>query len=224
MEYREITFADVKNSPEIRTYIKKGNEMLGEMGYTEHQFAHADKTAKTCETILRKLGYTDRQVELAKIAAYMHDIGNCINRITHAQCGAQMSFHLLREMGMPPEEVAEVISAIGNHDEKEGAVVSAIGAALILADKSDVRRTRVRGRPPFSEFDIHDRVNYAVESSELVVDVANKTVSFVLQIDTSISSVMEYFEIFLKRMSMATMAARRLGLKFSLVVNDSKLL
>ena len=224
MEKKVITFDDVLASEEIKMYMRKGNQMLGELGYTEHYVAHAKKTAKVCSNILKKLGYTERQVELAKIAGYIHDIGNCINRTGHAQSSAMISLKVLSDMGMPSDEVAEVICAVGNHDENEGSAVSALAAALILADKSDVRRTRVRNKNDVATFDIHDRVNYATKMSDLVVDVKNKTVTLSLTIDTEISSVMEYFEIFMKRMALANKAATRLGLKFCMIINGAKIL
>jgi len=222
-----VTFEDIKNNPEITTYIKRGNDLLGVMGFTEHGFAHAGKVAVKAAEILTKLEYPARTVELAKIAGYMHDIGNCINRHDHAQSGAIMAFRILDRMGFEAEELADIIGAIGNHDEGTGTVVSPISAALILADKSDVRRTRVRYKKRKESklsLDIHDRVNYAVHQSKLNIDEAKNSIILELEIDTVISAVMEYFEIFLTRMVMCRNAATYLGLSFELNINNIRLL
>ena len=218
-----VTFEDIKTSKEISTYINKGNELLGEMGFTEHGFAHAEKTARKAAEILNLLGYDERTIDLVRISGYMHDIGNCINRFDHAQSGAVMAFRILDHMGMPPDEVADVIGAIGNHDEGTGFAFSPISAALILADKSDVRRSRVRSRDG-SMSDIHDRVNFAVHQSELIVSAESKEIILNLDIDTKISAVMEYFEIFLSRMKMCRKAAEYLDLTFELNINNLRLL
>jgi hypothetical protein len=218
-----VTFDDIKTSKEISTYINKGNELLGEMGFTEHGFAHAEKTARKAAEILTLLGYDERTIDLVRISGYMHDIGNCINRFDHAQSGAVMAFRILDHMGMPPDEVADVIGAIGNHDEGTGFAFSPISAALILADKSDVRRSRVRSRDG-SMSDIHDRVNFAVHQSELIVSAESKEIILNLDIDTKISAVMEYFEIFLSRMKMCRKAAEYLDLTFELNINNLRLL
>jgi metal-dependent HD superfamily phosphatase/phosphodiesterase len=218
-----VTFEDIKKSKEISTYINKGNELLGEMGYTEHGFAHAEKTARKAAEILTLLGYDERTIDLVKISGYMHDIGNCINRFDHAQSGAVMAFRILDHMGMSPDEVSDVIGAIGNHDEGTGFAFSPISAALILADKSDVRRSRVRSRDG-SMSDIHDRVNFAVHQSELIVYPDSKEIILNLDIDTQISAVMEYFEIFLSRMKMCRKAAEYLDLNFELNINNLRLL
>lgn len=219
----KITFADIKNNPEIRTYIYKANEALGALGYTEHSFAHVSKTAKQAYELLTELGYDERTAELARIAGYMHDIGNVVNRVDHAQSGAVMAFRILDKMGMPADEVATVISAIGNHDEGTAVPVNEVAAALILADKSDVRRSRVRNRD-VATFDIHDRVNHAVEKSDLVLDKEKKTITLILTIDTANCAVMDYFEIFLNRMLLCRRAADYFKLRFRLVVNDVELL
>ncbi|MBK5245781.1 MAG: HD domain-containing protein [Peptostreptococcaceae bacterium] len=222
-----VTFEQIKESNEITTYIKKGNDLLGSIGYTEHGFAHAGKVSEKAENILRLLEYPDRTVELGKIAAYIHDIGNCVNRNDHAQSGAVMAFQILNKMEFSAEEIADIVGAIGNHDEGTGSAVSPITAALILADKSDVRRTRVRFKSRTAEkisADIHDRVNYAVEHSEIVILPELKKAVLSLQIDTSISPVMEYFEIFLSRMVLCRNAAEYLGLTFELNINSVKLL
>ena len=218
-----ITFEDIKKNKEVTTYIKKGNELLGEMGYTEHGFAHAEKTARKAAEILSLLGYDERTIELAKISGYMHDIGNCINRFDHAQSGAVMAFRILDKLGASADEVADIIGAIGNHDEGTGFAFSPISAALILADKSDVRRSRVRSLDG-SMSDIHDRVNFAVHESDLVINPDEKNIVLTLSIDNKISAVMEYFEIFLSRMIMCRKAAEFLDLKFELSINNVRLL
>lgn len=218
-----ITFNDIKNSKEIQTYIKKADESLVELGYTEHSFAHVEKVAKQAKELLSKLGYEERISELAQIAGYMHDIGNVVNRVDHAQSGAIMAFRILDNMGMDVTEIATVISAIGNHDEATAVPVNAVAAALILADKSDVRRSRVRNRD-FATFDIHDRVNYSVESSSLTLNEQTKDIVLDLTIDTNMCAVMDYFEIFLGRMLLCRRAAVYLKLKFKLVINGVELL
>ncbi len=218
-----ITFQDIKNSKEIRTYITKADDALIELGYTEHSFAHVGKVANHAYEILKQLSYDERTAELAQIAGYMHDIGNVVNRVDHAQSSAVMAFRILDKMGMEVEEIATIISAIGNHDEATAVPVNAVAAALILADKSDVRRTRVRNKIT-STFDIHDRVNYSVESSNLVIDATNKFATLQLKIDTSTFNVMDYFEIFLGRMLLCRRAAEFLKLRFKLVINEVELL
>ena len=222
-----VTFDQIKDSYEITTYIKKGNDLLGAIGYTEHGFAHAGRVSEKAANILELLEFPERMVELGKIAAYMHDIGNCVNRNDHAQSGAVMAFQILNKMDFSPEEIADIVGAIGNHDEGTGSPVSPISAALILADKSDVRRTRVRFKSRTAEkisADIHDRVNYAVEHSEITIVPENKKAILSLKIDTGISPVMEYFEIFLSRMVLCRNAAEFLGLTFELNINNIKLL
>lgn len=218
-----VKFKDIKNNKEIRTYIEKADEVLTELGYTEHSFAHVTKVAKQAKEILEILGYDERTQELAQIAGFMHDIGNVINRADHAQSGAVMAFRILDKLGMDVEEIATVISAIGNHDEETAVPVNAVAAALILADKSDVRRTRVRNRD-VANFDIHDRVNYSVLSSKLIVDKEEKDAILYLKIDTEHFKIMDYFEIFLGRMLLCRKASQFLGLKFKLVINDEQLL
>jgi metal-dependent HD superfamily phosphatase/phosphodiesterase len=218
-----ITFEDIRKNPKIKCFIERGNDVLGVMGYTEHSFQHASRTAETAANIMRLLNFSERDTELVRIAAFMHDIGNVVNRVDHAHSGALMAFQILNEMNMDPGEIASVISAIGNHDEATSMPVNAIAAALILADKSDVRRSRVRN-PEFATFDIHDRVNYAVKESGITINVEEKTASLGLQIDNSICSVMDYFEIFLTRMILCRRAAEFLGLKFELVINNMRLL
>lgn len=186
-----VTYEDVRNSEEIRTYIKQADESLKAIGYTEHSFAHCTKVAKVAGDLLEKLGYDAHEVELARIAGFMHDIGNVVNRIDHAQSGAMMAFRILDKMGMPPEDVATVITAIGNHDEQTAAAVNAVAAALIIADKTDVRRSRVRNRSTIN-FDIHDRVNYAAEKSDVILEPDSKTITLDLKINTEICAVMDY--------------------------------
>jgi metal-dependent HD superfamily phosphatase/phosphodiesterase len=218
-----VTFSDVKNNLEIRTYITQADASLIALGFTEHSFAHVGKCAETASTILTTLGYGEREVELARIAAYMHDIGNVINRSDHAQSGAVMAFHILNNMGMEPADVAAVTTAIGHHDESTAFPVNAIAAALILADKTDVRRSRVRNKET-SNFDIHDRVNYAVEQSAVTLDTGAKTIKLTITINNDVCAVMDYFEIFLGRMLLCRKAAEFFGLAFKLDINGLALL
>ena len=218
-----ITPTEIKQNEQIRTYIEKADEALAALGYTEHSYAHVTRVAHFAEKIMADLGYPRRMQELAWIAGYMHDIGNVINRIDHAQSGAVMAFRILDKLGMPADEIATVCSAIGNHDESTAFPVNAVAAALILADKTDVRRTRVRNRDK-ATFDIHDRVNYAVEKASTTLDAAGKAVVLDLQLDTGMSPVIDYFEIFLERMLLCRKAAEKLGLSFRLVVNGPTVL
>jgi metal-dependent HD superfamily phosphatase/phosphodiesterase len=220
-----ITYETIKASPEIRTYIEKADENMLAIGYTEHAFAHVAKCAQMSGDLLLALGYGPRTAELARIAAYMHDIGNVVNRAGHAGSGALMAFRLLDSMGMDPAETAAVVSAIGHHDEETAFPVNAVAAALILADKSDVRRSRVRPTDPDTiSHDIHDRVNYAVESASLALQQEESAIRLELSIDTTICAVMDYFEIFLGRMLLCRKAANFFGLKFQLVINGVSLL
>ncbi len=218
-----MTYQEIKKDAEICTYITEADKSLGALGYTEHSFAHVTRVAETAGELLEALEVDARTVELAKIAGYLHDIGNLVNRVDHSQSGALLAFSLLQVRGFSPVEIATVATAIGNHDEGTGEPVSEISAALILADKSDVRRSRVRNRD-FSTFDIHDRVNYSVTSSKLHLNAAAKTLELTLTVDTAISSVMEYFEIFLERMVLCRKAAAKLGLSFRLCINNQHLL
>ena len=213
-----ITFERIKNDETIREYIRRADHNLAAMGYTKHAFGHVTKVAEGAAEILTALGYDERTVELARISGFLHDIGNVVNRADHAQSGAIMAFQLLTAKGMPPEEIAQVIAAIGNHDESSAVPVSAIAAALILADKTDVRRSRVRNQN-IASFDIHDRVNYSVEASDFSLNPQDKTMALTLQIDTNICPVMEYFEIFLGRMILCKRAADFFGCRFQLIVN-----
>ena len=216
-------FNTILANEEIRTYITQADASLIALGFTEHSFAHVVKCAESASSLLRQLGYDDRQIELAKIAGYMHDIGNVINRSDHAQSGAVMAFRILDKLGMAPEDVAVVITAIGNHDEHTAYPVNAVAAALILADKTDVRRSRVRNRDTI-KFDIHDRVNYAVTEADLVLNRESGSLTLNLTIDTDICAVMDYFEIFMTRMLLCRKAAEFFSLKFRLCINDSMVL
>lgn len=218
-----ITFEQIKKDPGIRTYIQKADESLIALGFTEHSFAHVGLVAANSKYILETLGYSPREVELVQIAAFLHDIGNLVNRIDHSQSGAVMAFRLLDHMHMDPAEIAEVVTAIGNHDEGTGTPVSPLAAALILADKSDVRRSRVRNQD-ISTFDIHDRVNYSVTKSELKINEAHTIVKLKLWVDTRFGSVMDYFEIFMGRMLLCRKAAEKLGLSFKLMINEQQLI
>lgn len=218
-----VTYKYIKQNPDIMEYIRRADRALEAQGYTEHSFAHVEIVAQNASMILTELGYSERQAELAKVAGIMHDIGNVINRIDHAQSGAVMAFRLLDNLSMPADEICSIISAIGNHDESTAQPVDAISAALIIADKADVRRSRVRNHD-FLTFDIHDRVNYAVEKSELYFSDSKKSIILDLTIDTEISPVIEYFEIFLNRMLLCKRACAFLGVKFKMIVNGSSLL
>ena len=215
-----ITYDAVKHNAEINAYICGADASMSAMGYTEHSFAHVGKCADVASRLLLDLGYTEREAELVRIAAYMHDIGNLINRTDHAHSGAGMAFTLLHKLEMPAEEIALVVSAIGHHDEHTAVPVNAVAAALILADKSDVRRSRVRNRNDIN-FDIHDRVNYAVERADLLLDKPSGTITLSIDIDTEICAVMDYFEIFTVRMLLCRRAAEFFGLQFKLLINGA---
>ena len=221
--YRTVTFEEIWKSEEANAYIKNGNDNLGVIGFTEHGLAHAKRSSDVARQILQSLGYDARTCELAAIAGYMHDIGNVVNRSDHAQSGALMAFTILNKLQMDPAEIALVVAAIGNHDEGTAAAVNPIAAALILSDKSDVRRSRVRDKGTVAA-DIHDRVNYAVERSAMEIDPENRTAVLNIVIDTTICPVMEYFEIFLTRMVLCRQAAQFLNLQFELIINDTRLL
>ncbi len=218
-----LTYEELKKNKSVKAYITGADRSLAALGFTEHSFAHVTKVATTCESILSVLGYSAHETELAKIAAYLHDIGNLVNRIDHSQSGAVMAFRILDKLNMDASDIATVVSAIGNHDEGTGVPVDAISAALILADKSDVRRSRVRNRDK-STFDIHDRVNYSVRSSSLEISEDKKIIVLKLSIDTRYGSIMEYFEIFMQRMILCRKAAEKLGLTFKLEINGQQLL
>ena len=218
-----LTFEQVQNNPAIRTYIQRADESLTALGFTEHSFAHVGMVARNAAYILETLGYPRRTVEVAKIAAFLHDIGNLVNRVDHSQSGAVMAFRILDNMDCPPEEIATIVTAIGNHDEGTGVPVNAVAAALILADKSDVRSSRVRNPDP-QHFDIHDRVNYSVKKSVLKINEEHTLIKLKLSVDTHVSSVMDYFEIFLQRMILCRKAADKLGLQFRLLINEQQLM
>ncbi|MFR0880303.1 MAG: HD domain-containing protein [Oscillospiraceae bacterium] len=218
-----VTYKYIRQNPDIMEYIRRADHALEVQGYTEHSFAHVELVAQNAGMILTELGYDERTVELARIAGMLHDIGNVINRIDHAQSGAVMAFRLLDNMSMPAAEICSVISAIGNHDESTAQPVDAISAALIIADKTDVRRSRVRNND-FLTFDIHDRVNFAVKKSSLYFNENKTAIILDLEIDTEISPVIEYFEIFLNRMLLCKRACSYLGLQFKMIVNGSSLL
>lgn len=218
-----ITFNEIKHNEDINTYIRKANESLIKLGFTEHSFAHVTKVCEDTAYILKTLGYDEHLINLAKIAGYMHDIGNVVNRVDHSQSGAIMTFRILDKLGMNAEDLSTVVTAVGNHDEGTGVAVSPLAAALILADKSDVRRSRVR-KSDMSQFDIHDRVNYSVEKSELKINQEKTLIKLKLHIDTRISPVIDYLDIFMKRMKMCKNAAQTLGLDFKLIVNEQQLM
>jgi len=218
-----LTFEYIKNNEEVQTYIDKADKSLSALGFTEHSFAHVTRTAEDAGYILKTLNYPERDVELAKISGYLHDIGNLVNRTNHSLSGAVMAFRILDKLGFDPAEVATVTTAIGNHDEGTGIPVDHVSAAVILADKSDVRRTRVRCTET-SNFDIHDRVNYSVKKSILKINEERTLIKLKLTIDTKYGSVMDYFEIFLSRMIMCRKAAEKLGLEFKLIINEQQLI
>ena len=218
-----IRYTDIQNCEKIKTYIQKSDETLGALGYTDHGLFHVTKVANEARDILLTMGYPQREAELAWIAGFLHDIGNVINRTAHAQSGALLAFHFLEEMGADPEETATIITAIGNHDETTARPVNPVCAAVILADKSDVRYSRVRNQDP-TTFDIHDRVNYAVKQSSLAISDDKKVINLDLNIDTTQCAVMDYFEIFLIRMNLCRKAANNLNLRFALTVNGQQLL
>lgn len=218
-----MNYEQIKANEVIRTYIAQADASLIALGFTEHSFGHVTLVAEKAGYILQTLGYPERMVELAKIAGYLHDIGNLVNRVDHSQSGAVMAFRLLDEMGFPPEEIALIVTAIGNHDEGTGQPVNELAAALILADKSDVRRSRVRNQD-ISSFDIHDRVNYSVTKAELKINEAHTLIKLKLSVDTHFGSVMDYFEIFMQRMILCRKAAEKLGLQFKLMINEQQLI
>lgn len=222
MADKQITYEEIRKHEEINKLIEKGNSVLYALGFTEHSARHAAKVAAEAGKILEMLGEEPHQVELARIAGYMHDIGNSVNRNDHAHTGAILAYGILKEMGMPLDDALTVTAAIGHHDEKTGTAIDKVSAALILADKTDVRRNRVQSLIP-ANFDIHDRVNYAALSSKLEIINEKKVIQMNLELDDTISSLMDYFEIFLDRMLMCKRAAEALGYRFKLVANGSKL-
>ncbi|KAB2951260.1 HD domain-containing protein [Heliorestis acidaminivorans] len=218
---KAITFEKIRDNPEVRAYIEASNKHLSAMGFTEHGLRHAALVAKNAGAILKHLGYEQKDIELARIAGYMHDIGNSVSREGHGQIGALLSRLILKEMGADYEDIATIMAAIGNHDESVGHIVNAPGAALVLADKGDVHYKRV-GDKDKATFDIHDRVNYAVRNSS--IELGENTVTLVLEIDSNISPMMDYFEIFLPRMVLCRRAANYLGAEFHLMINGAQVL
>lgn len=218
-----LSFSEIKENEQIRTYIAKADESLVALGYTEHSFAHVAKVADTAKYILSTLGYSEHDCELAQIAAWLHDIGNLVNRVEHAQSGAVMAFRILDNLGFEAEDIATIVTAIGNHDEGTAVAVNHIAAALILGDKTDVRRSRVRNQDKTS-FDIHDRVNYSVKKSTVRINEEKTLIKLKLSIDTRYCSVMDYFEIFLTRMILCRKAAEKLGLEFRLIINEQQMI
>ena len=218
-----MSYEEIRNNPTIRTYIQKADQSLAALGFTEHSFAHVTRVAEMAGYILTTLGYPERTVEIAKIAGYLHDMGNLVNRVDHSQSGAVMAFRILDNLGFDPEEIATIVTAIGNHDEGTGVPVDEVAAALILADKSDVRRSRVRNQD-IQNFDIHDRVNYSVTKSELKINEAHTLIKLKLSVDTRFGSVMDYFEIFMGRIILCRKAAEKLGLQFKLMINEQQLI
>ena len=218
-----LTYEEITKSEAIKTYIIRADESLAALGYTEHSFAHVMHVAEMAGYILETMGHDERTVELAKIAGYLHDIGNLVNRKDHSQSGAVMAWSILNDMGCDPAEMATIVTAIGNHDEGTGVPVNAVAAAMILADKADVRRSRVRNQDP-STFDIHDRVNYSVKKSILKINEDKTIVKLKLTVDTKFGSVMDYFEIFMQRMILCRKAAEKLGLQFKLIINEQQLI
>ena len=218
-----MTYEEIRADERIRTYIKQADASLLALGFTEHSFAHVGMVAQRAGYILETLGYPERTKKKKKIAAHLHDIGNLINRVDHSQSGALLAFRILDERNFPPEEIAIITTAIGNHDEGTGQPVNELAAALILADKSDVRRSRVRNEDK-GNFDIHDRVNYSVTKSELKINEAHTLIKLKLSVDTHYGSVMDYFEIFMNRMIMCRKAAEKLGMQFKLMINEQQLI
>ena len=218
-----MTYQEIRDNQTICTYITQADKSLAALGFTEHSFAHVTRVAEMAGYILETMGYPERMVELAKIASYLHDIGNLVNRSEHSQSGAVMAFRILDNLGFLADEIAMIVTAIGNHDEGTGVPVDEMSAALILADKSDVRRSRVRNRD-IQTFDIHDRVNYSVTKSELKINEARTLIKLKLSVDTRFGSVMDYFEIFMGRMILCRKAAEKLGLQFKLMINEQQLI
>lgn len=218
-----VTFKDIQNNKEVISLLQGSQKQLNELGYTEHSIRHVSIVSERAGRILKELGYSEKRIELAKIAGFLHDIGNCVNRVDHAQSGALLAYNILKEMGMEISDRTEIMTAIGNHDEETGKPVSDISAALILADKSDVHRDRVVN-PNVPKFHIHDRVNYAVTKSNLEIDKENKKIILNIQIDTKICPVLDYFEIFLERTMMSKHAAKYLNIWFELIINGTRLL
>ena len=219
-----ISFETVKNDPEVRTYIEKADQVMIAIGYTEHSFAHVARVAATAEQILSALHYSQRDIEVAKIAAFLHDIGNLVNRVNHAHSSAILAAPILRRLGAAPDEIADILSIIGHHDEKSAAPVSPLAAAVIIGDKADVRRSRVRQMLTEPEFDMHDRVNFSVQEARVMIDPEQKSITMEGAIDPQVSSVVEFFEAFLPRMTLCRKAAEALGLQFHLHINGASMM
>ena len=218
-----MTYEQVKKDHAVQVYITQADASMEALGFTEHSFAHVTRVSDMAGDLLKNMGYPQRTVELARIAGYLHDIGNVVNRSDHSQSGAVMAFRILDRMDFPPEEIATIVTAIGNHDEGTGVPVNAVAAALIIADKSDVRRSRVRDKADIA-LDIHDRVNYSVTDSRLTINEDKTELVLDLTVDTTVSGIMEYFEIFMKRMLMCRKAANKLGLTFRVTINGQSLI
>lgn len=218
-----MTYEQVKKDHAVQVYITQADASMEALGFTEHSFAHVTRVSDLAGELLESMGYPQRTVELARIAGYLHDIGNVVNRSDHSQSGAVMAFRILDRMDFPPEEIATIVTAIGNHDEGTGVPVNAVAAALIIADKSDVRRSRVRDKADIA-LDIHDRVNYSVTDSRLTINEDKTELVLDLTVDTTVSGIMEYFEIFMKRMLMCRKAANKLGLTFRVTINGQSLI
>lgn len=218
-----MTLEDIKNNKEIEELILSSQKQLNALGYTEHSMRHISIVSNRAAKILETLDYPKDRIELAKIAGYMHDIGNCVNRVDHAHSGAILAYQILKEMGMNVQDRTEIMMAIGNHDEQTGTAVSDISAALILADKSDVHRDRVVNTN-MSTFDKHDKVNYAVTNADFIIDKEQRKVTLDLTIDREICPVLDYFEIFMDRTMMSKYAAKYLNIWFELIINGTKLL
>ena len=217
-----VTYEMVKNDPAVKVYIQKAGDALKAIGCSEHSFAHVCLVAEKAAYIMETLGYSEREVELVKIAGYLHDIGNVVNRSDHSQSGAIMAFRILDRMGMDPAEISDIVMAIGNHDEGTGKPISPMAAALIIADKSDVRRSRVQNDDE-ETFDAHDKVNYSVKKAELKINENKTLIKLKLSVDTRYGSVMDYFRIFMDRMVLCKTAAEKLGLEFKLMINEQQL-
>lgn len=221
--YREITFEEIRENEEIKSYITSADHTLAAMGFTEHCFSHVLKAASVVRQILSTFGYSQREINLGQIAGYMHDIGNTINRFNHGLTGGTMAFEILTRLGMDPKDIALIVAAIGNHDEAAAYPVNSIAAALILADKTDVRRSRVREQDRGNN-NIHIRVNYAVVDSKLNIDKNDRSITLNLTIDTEVTAIMDYFQIFMDRMELCKLAASKLNAKFKLVINGLELM
>lgn len=218
-----LTYDIVKNDPEVQVMIQKADEMLTAIGYTEHCFAHVEKVANTACAILSALGFSEKQCETARIAGYLHDIGNVVNRNDHAHSGAILAYMILTRLGADDEMKADIVTAIGNHDERTGSPINPVSAAIILADKTDVRAARVRSVSDVSAFDIHDRVNYSVKNSFITVDKKTRDITLELMIDTALCPVIDYFEIYVSRMMLCRKAAAVLDASFKLLINGQQL-